>query len=146
MATAALVSLIVLWAAFASVAVAVLFILRSLNRVKRQLRVAQRDAAKSRRNFKAKVAAERRETRERLDLVEKSTARLDEKLLNVEARQQRAEGRGVGSRPYELAVQMAARGASLDELVAAGLSRGEAELALHMHGLAGGEERSSGRN
>jgi hypothetical protein len=144
MDSATLVSLIALWAALALVVVPTVVFARSLGRENQRLRSAQQDAAKSRRNLQAKVAAERRGTRERLDLIEKRCAELDEKLLNVEARQQRAEGRGVGSRPYELAVQMAARGASPEELIAAGLSRGEAELALHMHGLIAHEGETSG--
>jgi heme exporter protein D len=131
-----LVNLIVLWSAMAVFASVVAVVARSLVHKNRRLQRGLEAVARASRAEQAKMIEERRDMRARIDALARNGAALDKKLLTVESRQHHAEQKSGGSRPYELAMQMAGRGAGVEDLVAAGLSRGEAELALRMHGLA----------
>ncbi len=60
---------------------------------------------------------------------------LERQLRRLSERQDQLEVRSVGERPYAQAIRMVQRGASAQDLIAAcGLSQGEAELVVLMHG------------
>lgn len=102
----------------------------------RKLTAVVQKADRTTKRVKINALKDRRGDAVQYESLEERYARLDQKLLGLESRQYRLEQRAGNSRPYERAMQMAGRGAGLEELIAAGLSRGEAELALRMHGLA----------
>lgn len=129
-------NLVVLWCAVIAVAVGFGWVALRLVRDNRRLRRELESTKRAFRTTRAEAVEDRRVVRGSNQAWKKRFVRLDKKLLSIETRQQRLEQHTGGSRPYELAMQMAGRGAGVEDLIAAGLSRGEAELALHMHGLA----------
>ncbi len=61
----------------------------------------------------------------------------ERQLRNIRQRQDHMDMRTAGQRPYAEAIERVQRGAGLDELVGqCGLSQGEAELILMLHGQA----------
>lgn len=122
------------WIAVAGLMLAALIFNLRLHRRQRDLAAELKRALDGCRTAEARLADGLRQAFSRNAELDARCARLDRRLLAFEARQKRLEQRK-GEGRYELALQMAGHGADVEQLVAAGLSRGEAELALRMHGL-----------
>lgn len=112
------------------------WILRGLRRQNSELRLLQERLAERERELDA--------LRNDLGALTKASVGAGDHLMQVEhrvrrlsERQNQTEMRAVGDRPYQQAIQLVQNGADAEELIRqCGLTRGEADLVVMMHGAA----------
>lgn len=111
------------------------WILRGLRRQRGELRMLQERLAERDRELEA--------LRNDLGALTKASVGAGDHLMQVEhrvrrlsERQNQTEMRAVGDRPYQQAIQLVQNGADAEELIKqCGLTRGEADLVVMMHGV-----------
>ena len=112
------------------------WILRGLRRQRSEVRMLQERLAERERELDA--------LRNDLGALTRASVGAGDHLLQVEhrvrrlsERQNQTEMRAVGDRPYQQAIQLVQGGADAEELIRqCGLTRGEADLIVMMHGVA----------